>query len=109
MVIEGMIDWTLAVQILGKYLVHVHVKNTGWKKHDDGKWQWEWMPIDGGMVNWKDVIQALKNAGYDGYLSQEDFFSFKDARPRSIKDKPELIEYVRGILRRNKKYLDSIM
>jgi len=109
MVIEGMIDWTLAVQILGQYLVHVHVKNSGWRKHDDDKWKWEWMPLEGGMVNWRDVIQSLKKAGYDGYLSQEDFFSFSVARPQSMKDKSELTKYIKRILNQNKKYLDNLM
>lgn len=109
MVIEGIIDWKLAVQILGKYLVHVHVKNTGWKKHEDGKWKWEWMPIKEGMVNWEDVISALKSVNYDGYLSQEDFYSFSAARPHSAHDKPKLIKYVKRVLNQSKKYLDSMM
>ena len=27
----------------------------------------------GGMVDWSDVINALKKVGYKGYLSNEDF------------------------------------
>lgn len=109
MIIEGRTDWRLAVQILGKYLVHVHVKNTGWKRLKDGKWKWEWMPLDEGMVNWKEVISALKAEGYNGYLSQEDFYSFNVSRPQSAKDITKLIKYVKRVLNQNKKYIANLL
>jgi sugar phosphate isomerase/epimerase len=111
MVIEGLIDWSLAVQILGPYLAHVHVKNTGWVKQQDGTWKWEWMALQEGMVDWARVIACLKDVGYTGYLSQEDFFSFGGASSAqsATGSNHERIEYVRKTLRQNKKYLDSLI
>ena len=110
MVIEGMIDWSLGVQILGPYLAHVHVKNTGWLKQQDGTWKWEWMAFQEGMVDWAVVIACLKDIGYTGYLSQEDFFSFRAPSAQSPTGKKcERIEYVGKTLRQNKKYLDGLM
>jgi len=62
------------------------------------------------MVDWAKVIACLKDVGYTGYLSQEDFFSFSapSGQPSPAK-RTGRIEYVRETLRQNKKYLDSLM
>ncbi len=72
MVVEGMESYKLGFQLLGDYLAHVHVKNAAWTKRD-GKWIWSWDKLEEGMVDWKAVIEALKDVGYEGYLSSEDF------------------------------------
>jgi len=78
MIYEGMENWQLGIDVLGEYLAHVHVKNSQWRivsGQPDGNlvWQPTWATMRGGMVNWGDVIKALKKAEYPGYLSNEDF------------------------------------
>jgi len=72
MVVEGMVNWKLGLEVLGPHLGHVHVKNAGWFQ-DDGAWKWRWVPLEQGIVDWPQVIADLKAVGYDGYLSCEDF------------------------------------
>ena len=69
MIIEGMEDWKVGVEVLGGYLGHVHVKNASWRKDD--KWNWSWDELDSGMVDWEDVMRALSSVDYKGYLSNE--------------------------------------
>ena len=73
MVREGMENWKMAVEMLGPYLATVHVKDAGWLRDEEGKWACESMGLDEGMVDWPDVIDALRSAGYDGWLDVEDF------------------------------------
>jgi sugar phosphate isomerase/epimerase len=78
MIYEGMERWLLGMQLLGPYLAHVHVKNSKWeisKGEPDGNLLWRptWATLRGGMVNWGEVIADLKQVGYQGYLSSEDF------------------------------------
>lgn len=77
-VYEGFENYRMALEILGPYLAHVHVKNAGWKvtgKAEDGTaiWQCGWEGIKEGMVPWRQVIEDLIAVGYDGFLGIEDF------------------------------------
>ncbi|WP_020577533.1 sugar phosphate isomerase/epimerase family protein [Actinopolymorpha alba] len=68
--------WSL--QILGDHLAHVHVKNAapvakpveGANRTD---WSWEWAPMRHGVGNLPALFAALKEHGYDGWVSVEDF------------------------------------
>ncbi|MFH5186429.1 sugar phosphate isomerase/epimerase family protein [Paenibacillus sp. TAB 01] len=78
MVHEGYENYRMGMELLGPYLAHVHIKNTGWKKtevREDGSQAWTsyWEPNLEGIVNWKQVLKDLKEIGYDGYLGVEDF------------------------------------
>lgn len=78
MVYEGYEAWTMGIEILGPYLAHVHVKNAGWfprQRDEDGTMRWEarTVPLPDGIVPWGEVLRLLRAAGYDGYLSLEDF------------------------------------
>jgi sugar phosphate isomerase/epimerase len=68
MAIEGHVDPALAVEELGPYLRHVHVKNIAWRRLG-GAWTWRHARLDAGLVDWHDVLAALRRAGYDGRLS----------------------------------------
>jgi sugar phosphate isomerase/epimerase len=72
MVVEGMVNWKLGLEVLGPHLAHVHVKNAAWFQQD-GAWKWRWVPLEQGIVDWKQVVADLKAVGYDDYLSCEDF------------------------------------
>ncbi len=78
MIHEGYENFRMGMELLGPYLAHVHIKNTGWKTADvreDGSQAWTsyWEPNLEGIVNWKQVLADLKAVGYDGYLGVEDF------------------------------------
>jgi sugar phosphate isomerase/epimerase len=68
MAIEGHVDPTLAVEELGPYLHHVHVKNIAWSRRA-GTWRWKHTGLDDGFLDWRDVLSALRRAGYTGKLS----------------------------------------
>jgi sugar phosphate isomerase/epimerase len=68
MVIEGHVDPRLAVQELGPYLRHVHVKNVAWRR-EGGAWRWRHAPLAEGLLDWGSIVPTLRRAGYTGRLS----------------------------------------
>jgi sugar phosphate isomerase/epimerase len=68
MAIEGHVDPALAVDELGQYLHHVHVKNIAWRRRA-GTWSWQHAGLDAGLLDWRDVLSALRRARYSGALS----------------------------------------
>jgi len=77
MIIEGYEGWRVACEVLGPYLHNVHCKNVWFEPTQVGdsgqiRWRYLFRPVRIGMVNWPDVIDALKESGYDGYLCIED-------------------------------------
>ena len=77
MVIEGMENFQMGLELLGPYLSHVHAKNMAWQKSGEengvARWQRQMVPIKKGQADWTAVVSALKSVGYDGWLSFEDF------------------------------------
>ncbi len=73
MIREGMENWRMGVEMLGSYLQHVHVKDCGWFVDEDGQWTTRSMTFEEGMVDWPEVVRALADAGYEGFLNIEDF------------------------------------
>jgi sugar phosphate isomerase/epimerase len=70
--------WSL--EILGDHLAHVHVKNavplaTPVAGSDRTDWRWGWAPMRHGVANLPRLFQALKQIGYDDWVSVEDFSS----------------------------------
>ncbi|MCD9021441.1 sugar phosphate isomerase/epimerase family protein [Cohnella silvisoli] len=99
-VFEGFENYRMALEILGPYLAHVHVKNAGWKadgKTEDGSANWvcDWEGLKEGMVPWRQVIADLLAVGYDGYLGVEDF-------SKQFADSPSMLnhfsEYIGGLV-----------
>jgi sugar phosphate isomerase/epimerase len=68
MVIEGDLGAGIAVALLGRHLAHVHVKNMRWTRAG-GAWSWRYAPLDGGRVDWPEVVERLRRAGYAGWYS----------------------------------------
>jgi sugar phosphate isomerase/epimerase len=68
MAIEGHVEPALAVDELGPYLHHVHVKNIAWRRRS-GTWRWQHAGLDAGFLDWRDVLSALGRARYAGRLS----------------------------------------
>lgn len=78
MIGQGYEGWQLAVELLGPYLSHVHVKNSAWVRAgtaDDGAalWTTEAADLKTGCVNWRNVLFALNRVGFSGWLAIEDF------------------------------------
>ncbi len=73
MVNGGMEHWKMAIQVLGPYLGHVHVKNSGWYYSEELGWKFGWAGLQDGIVHWPEVLRVLAEAGYRGWLSVEDF------------------------------------
>lgn len=95
MVFEGYEDYRLSIEILGSYLAHVHLKNAAFTCPEGGGiWKARWSPMEDGVVDFPKFIAALKDAGYDGWMSMEDF---SKARP------------CRETLRYNIKYIKNII
>jgi len=91
MVWEGMENWTMGLQILGSYTAHVHVKNSLWARAGEGEegttlWKPSMCPLREGIVNWREVISALRKVNYRGYLSLEDFSEVKSPEERIVDD-----------------------
>ena len=79
MVHEGFENLKMGAEMLGPYLAHVHVKNSAWsvKSGDpDGNLRWgcDFSALRTGQINWRDAVKTLREAGYDGWFSVEDFF-----------------------------------
>ncbi len=78
MIWEGYENWQMGMQLLGEYLAHIHIKNASWvleKKNENGVFFWKpvWSRLKEGVVNWRDIMDALKAVNYEGYLCFEDF------------------------------------
>lgn len=75
---EGREHWRLGLQMLGRYLSHLHYKNAVpevKEKRADGTTVWDHdacAPADG-LVDWRGVLLDLKAVGFDGWISNEDF------------------------------------
>jgi sugar phosphate isomerase/epimerase len=73
MAVEGMEDHRLGLDLLGDYLAAVHVKNVGWFPEAAGGWGWRFLPIPEGVIDWKKMMELLKEKKYGGLVSFEDF------------------------------------
>lgn len=73
MIIEGREAWKMGLELLGPYLDYVHAKNIAWLR-EDGRWRWVFAALDSGMVDWREIMTALRSVGFDGCISNENFF-----------------------------------
>jgi sugar phosphate isomerase/epimerase len=69
MTYEGWEDLHEAVDILGPYLAHLHVKNGGWERTPGATPPWRAVgtALADGMVDWFEACRELRRAGYQGY------------------------------------------
>jgi len=97
-VIEGREDAKMGIEILGPYLVHVHFKNLIWEnagKREDGTtvWKPKSVPVNEGIIDWRDYITQLKALNYNGFLSNEDM---DVSRP--IEERLKQIDYLKQFI-----------
>jgi sugar phosphate isomerase/epimerase len=80
-VTSGLEDPRFAVDVLGEYLAHVQFKNSGWVR-EEGRWDWTWMALEEGLVDWPSLLAHLRRRGWDDWLSNENFLLIPpDKRP----------------------------
>lgn len=94
---EGYEEYKMALEILGPYLDLVHIKNAKWvKKEIDGKEKYvaDWAAFTDGHADFEKVFRALKEIGYDGYVTFEDFSSDVSSDEKLKID----IAYIRNIV-----------
>jgi len=75
MIYEGMENWQLGIQLLGDYLTHIHIKNSGWFYSEELGWKAGVTRLQEGIIDWQYIITLLHKEGYAGWLSLEDFFN----------------------------------
>ncbi|WP_432992751.1 sugar phosphate isomerase/epimerase family protein [Dactylosporangium sp. CA-233914] len=99
LVIEGHEDHRAAFQLLGPYLQHVHVKNVAWHRAGTGpdgtvSWRPAWATLRDGQADVGAYLRALREHGYDGWVTLEDFST---ALPLAERTRDNLA-YVKGQL-----------
>lgn len=78
MIRVGLEDSKMGLELLGPYLAHVHIGNAKpvqTRRDATGSlhWQWDFCDLREGMADIPQIIQDLKDVGYRGYLSLEEF------------------------------------
>lgn len=99
MVYEGFENYRLGLEVLGPYLAHVHLKNAQWQiagTRADGSTEWKcgFAPIHKGIVDMRRLLDTVRNAGYDGWVSFEDFSTEVPLQQR-IRDN---LNYIKSLL-----------
>ena len=100
MVHEGFENYRLGIELLGDYLAHVHVKNAKWEmtgkdEHGADVWKPCWTPFKKGYADLNKLCRDLKTAGYNGFLSVEDFSNEQETYEKLKSN----LEYLRAISR----------
>lgn len=101
LVIEGQERTLSAFELLGPYLAHVHVKNAAWVPGEpdaDGtvRWRHEWAPLRTGTGDVEAYFRALREYGYDGWVTVEDFSTALPLAERTADD----LAYLRSVAER---------
>lgn len=73
MIYEGSELSSMALDLLGPYLVEVHLKNGAWTREADGKWNFTFCDLSEGMVSWPQILKMLADLPYRGPLIVEDY------------------------------------
>jgi sugar phosphate isomerase/epimerase len=99
-VIEGWEEPAHALDLLGEYLAHVHVKNVAFHLsavENDGTLRWEpkWAPLREGRAHLPEFFKALAATGYDGWVTVEDFSVALPLAERTAAN----LEYLTGLAR----------
>jgi len=71
MVFEGNEGWRNAVQLMGPYLAYIHCKNAQFVREGNA-WRRRWASLEEGIADYGELMTALKDEGFSGYLSIED-------------------------------------
>lgn len=75
MTVEGGLGgWKMGIDILADYISLVAVKTFGWFSQKDAqtgetRWRPKLVPLQEGIVPWREVFASLKQIGFKGYIS----------------------------------------
>ncbi|MGN1069712.1 MAG: sugar phosphate isomerase/epimerase family protein [Candidatus Fimadaptatus sp.] len=94
MVYEGYENYRIGMDLLGRHVHHVHIKDSTWAPDKDGKLAPGFAEIGSGVVKFDKLFEALRGIGYEGYLSFEDF---SVAKPDEDKLRDNLA-FIKGVL-----------
>ena len=72
LVFEGYEEHSIALDLLGPYLGHVHLKNAAHFRAADGGWKADWTPLEDGEIRVPEFLEFLQSRGYDRWVSIED-------------------------------------
>lgn len=91
LVIEGGEDVRAGLEMLGDRLAHVHVKNASWHPtgtaHDGATtWEHRWDTLAGGQADVRGYLRTLREVGYDGWVTLEDFSTALPLEERTARD-----------------------
>jgi sugar phosphate isomerase/epimerase len=102
---EGQEDTLSAFQMLGGRLAHVHVKNTRWVAHPSDEtgvfagtlhWAPQPTPLREGQADLIAYFRALREVGYEGWITVEDFSTELPLRERTADN----LRYLRAVAER---------
>jgi sugar phosphate isomerase/epimerase len=99
---EGYEEWAKGFDILGDYLCMVGVKNAGTFRSPQGadyrlQWRTEWTTLAEGQVDWRAVLNALAQRGFDGPLCMHNFYE-RGLAALTAQTREDL-RHLRGLLR----------
>ena len=96
MIKEGWEAMPQAIASLGPYLAHVHVKDVRADIQqlpaEHRRWQWSFVPLGTGLLDWPGIVQAVQAAHYDGWWSIENFSGAEEGLARLAKDQAWLAQ-----------------
>ena len=74
----GLEDTRMGMEVLGPYMAHVHIGNgvlQAGERDENGqqKWQWAFCALEEGVADIPQIIEDLRDLGYAGYVSLEEF------------------------------------
>lgn len=101
MVFEGFENYKAGLEMLGKLLCHVHIKNYTYVSEPQNgpqkiKWKAIPSPLRTGAVDFKLLFDVLRGQGYDGWLALEDF-SKEVSQEERVKDNIQFIKEVEAL------------
>lgn len=90
MVYEGFENYQMGMEMLGRHLAHVHIKNSAMVYAPaDGPQRLKWTavaaPLRTGSVDFAALFKAMRSVGYDGWLAIEDF-SLAQSQQEKLQD-----------------------
>ena len=74
----GLEDTRMGMEVLGPYMAHVHIGNgvlQAGERDENGQqtWQWAFCALQEGVANIPQIVEDLRDVGYAGYVSLEEF------------------------------------
>lgn len=90
--VEGYEHPAIALDLIGRHLRHVQVKNAALQPGGPGQgWQWRWCPMEDGVLALASILAVLGARGFSDWISVEDF-STEWPDPQKLSHNKALVE-----------------